>query len=374
MDTDVTDDQRALLDVSTQFMQQRCPLTTVRDPGLRDQAFADAYRRQAAELGWFSMLVPEALGGGNISGNGVLDATLIAYRRGGLLQPGSFIGTNVVACAVAAAGTPELQGQILGSLISGEAPASWAVASAADRGLTGGVTADPGPDGGLVLNGVKTAVQDVEPGSWLLVTGQGPTGPAQAVVAAGAPGVTVTPLDSLDISRRFAEVRFEQVAVPASAVVGTPGAIDDLLHTQLALAALLTTAETVGAMDHDFTMTVDYAKDRIAFGRPIGSFQAIKHLLADTSLAVEMAKAVTVAAARSLGTDDGYGPEAASIAKALVADSSIDLAQNCFQVFGGIGYTWEHDQHLYLRRMTTDAGLFGDASWHREHLCQLAGI
>ena len=127
-------------------------------------------------------------------------------------------------------------------------------------------------------------------------------------------------------------------------------------------------------MAREFEMTVDYAKDRIAFGRPIGSFQAIKHVLADTSLAVEMGKAVVLAAARSVGSRDGNGPQAASIAKALVGESGIELAQNCFQIFGGIGYTWEHDQHLYLRRLTTDAGLFGDASWHRERLCQLAGL
>jgi len=127
-------------------------------------------------------------------------------------------------------------------------------------------------------------------------------------------------------------------------------------------------------MDHDFEMTLRYAKDRIAFGRPIGSFQAIKHLLADMSLALEMSKAIVVAAARSLGTDDGYGLEAASMAKAFVGDSGVELAQNCFQIFGGIGFTWEHDQHLYLRRLTTDAALFGDPVWHRERLCQLSGL
>ena len=127
-------------------------------------------------------------------------------------------------------------------------------------------------------------------------------------------------------------------------------------------------------MDRDFSTTVQYAKDRIAFGRPIGSFQGVKHQLADTSLALEMSKAVTLAAARTVGGGDGYGPSAASMAKAFVGDAGIDLVQTCFQVYGGIGYTWEHDQHLYLRRITADAELFGDAAWHREHVCQLAGI
>ena len=371
MDTDVTEEQRALLDVSSQFMEKACPLTAVRDASQRDDT---AYRRQAAELGWFSMLVPEALGGGSVSDNAVLDATLIAYTRGMLLQPGSFVGTNVVAHALALAGSAATKADVVPALVNGEASAAWAVATATDRALDAGVDATPANGGGFTLTGVKTAVPEVDATSWLLVTARSEAGAMQALVRADAPGVTVTPLESLDLSRRFAEVRLDGVTVDAEHVVGEPGAIGDLLDRQLALAALLTAAESVGAMHHEFEMTVQYAKDRIAFGRPIGSFQAVKHLLADTSLAIEMGKSVVLAAARSLGTDDGYGSEAASIAKALVGDAAIELAQNCFQVFGGIGYTWEHDQHLYLRRLTTDAGLYGDAAWHRERLCQLAGI
>lgn len=374
MDTDVTEDQRALLDASTHFMEQSCPVATVRDAAARDDAFAAAYRRQAGEFGWFSMLVPEALGGGSISDNGVLDAALIAYARGARLQPGSFVGTNVAAFALATAGSDERRVGVLSALVAGEASASWAVAATGDSRLEGGVTARPSGDGDLVLSGTKTAVQDVETSSWLLVTCDSPAGAAQVLVRADAPGVTVMPLESLDLSRRFAEVRFDDTPAAAVAVVGTPGSIGALLDRQLAIAVTLTAAESVGAMDHEFAMTLQYAKDRIAFGRPIGSFQAVKHLLADTSLAIEMSKSVVLAAARSLGDDDGYGVEAASIAKALVGEAAVELAQNCFQVFGGIGYTWEHDQHLYLRRLTTDAGLYGDAAWHRERLCQLAGI
>jgi alkylation response protein AidB-like acyl-CoA dehydrogenase len=185
--------------------------------------------------------------------------------------------------------------------------------------------------------------------------------------------MTVTPLDSLDITRGFAEVELDGLEVPASALLGE-GDAAALVDRQLAVACVLTTAESVGAMDHDFEMALQYAKDRIAFGRPIGSFQAIKHLLADTSLMLEMSKAIVLAAANSVGTDDGYGLEAASMAKAFVGDCGIDLAQNCFQVFGGIGFTWEHDQHLYLRRVTTDSALFGAPAWHRERLCQLSGL
>lgn len=375
MDSDATEDQRALLDVSVRFMEETCPPAVVRDAERRDAAFAAGYRSQAAELGWFSMLVPEALGGGSLSGNGVLDAALIAYLRGGRLQPGAFVGTNVVADAIARAGGARLQAEVLPALVAGEASAAWALAATAGAGSpAAGVDARTDGAGGLVLSGAKTAVLDVEPGGWLLVTASSPDGPVQAVVAADAPGVGIVALDSLDLSRRFSEVRLDGVVVAADAVLGDAGSTAALVDHQLAVAATLLAAECVGAMDAEFAMTLQYAKDRIAFGRPIGSFQAIKHVLADTSLAVEMSKAITLAAARTLGSQDDHGPAAASMAKALVGDSAIDLAQNCFQVFGGIGYTWEHDQHLYLRRVTSDAGLFGDAAWHREHLCQLSGI
>jgi alkylation response protein AidB-like acyl-CoA dehydrogenase len=366
VDTVVTDEQRALLDVSTRFMEDTCPLRVVRDGAWKHDAFATSYRRQAAELGWYSMLVPESLGGGCVSGNGVLDAALIAYKRGGLLQPGSFVGTNVVAYTLAHTGSEELRETVLPSLLSGATSATWAAAGVGD----GVVDARPTDGGGLELSGVKRAVQDVVASSWLLVTCSTHDGPTQVLVAADAPGVTVTELDSLDVTRCFAEVRFDRARVPAASVLGAP----DAEGKQLAIACTLIAAESVGAMDHDFAMTVQYAKDRIAFGRPIGSFQAVKHQLADASMALEMSKAIALAAAHTVGADDDYGPQAASMAKAFVGEAGVDLAQTCFQVFGGIGYTWEHDQHLYLRRITTDAGIFGGPAWHREYLCQLAGI
>jgi alkylation response protein AidB-like acyl-CoA dehydrogenase len=376
VETDATDDQRALLEVSKRFMEDACPLRAVRDGTWQDAGFAASYRRQAADLGWFSMLVPAQLGGGSVSDNGVMDAALLASARGALLQPGSFVGTNVVAYALAHAGTDEVRREVLPALLSGEAPASWATASARPAsGPDGGVDARGLDDGGLELTGAKTAVQDVEESSWLLVTCAGDTGPTQALVPAGAPGVTVTAQDSLDLTRRFAEVRFDGVRVAPTHVVGSPGASGALIDRQLAVACTLLSAETVGAMDHDFEMTLQYAKDRIAFGRPIGSFQGVKHQLADTSLELEMSKALALAAARTVGDeDDDHGPAAASMAKSYIGDAGIALVQTCFQVFGGIGYTWEHDQHLYLRRITTDAGLLGDPAWHREHLCQQAGI
>jgi len=137
---------------------------------------------------------------------------------------------------------------------------------------------------------------------------------------------------------------------------------------------VLTVAETVGAMDENFTVALDYAKVRTAFGRPIGSFQAVKHQLADASMMLEASKGVAVAAARSVQQRADDAAEVASMAKSFVGDAAIDLTQTCWQVFGGIGYTWEHDHHLYLRRLTADASLYGQPSWHRERVCTIHGL
>jgi alkylation response protein AidB-like acyl-CoA dehydrogenase len=227
---------------------------------------------------------------------------------------------------------------------------------------------------GYRLSGDATFVEDPGPDGWFLITAAGADGPGLFLVGRDDPGLRVEPLGSLDITRTFLALHLDALDVPESSLVENDGSAADLIDSLLALACVLMTAESVGAMDHELAMTVQYAKDRIAFGRPIGSFQAVKHSLADTSLLLEMSKAIARAAAQHVGDGDGYGPQAASMAKAFVGDCGIDLAQSCFQTFGGIGFTWEHDQHLYLRRLTSDAAFFGDPVWHREHLCQLSGI
>ena len=212
--------------------------------------------------------------------------------------------------------------------MDGTRSASWAVASTDDAGHpAGGVHAEALGDGGLELTGVKTAVQDVEPSSWLLVTAQGPDGPV-----AGARGRRCRGGD-----RHRARVARRQPALrrgplrrrPGGAVrlLRAPGTVDALLTASWPSPPRSTAAETVGAMDHDFEMTLQYAKDRIAFGRPIGSFQAVKHLLADTSLALEMSKAVAWPRPARVGAEDDYGPQAASMAKAFVGEAGVELAQ-----------------------------------------------
>jgi alkylation response protein AidB-like acyl-CoA dehydrogenase len=278
---------------------------------------------------------------------------------------------NVVAWALAAAGDDRQRREVLPDLLAGESLASWAVAGAGvDWAPETGVLAEK-RRGGFVLSGAKSLVQDAHIVDWLLVATATDAGPSQFLVPAGTPGLSVTRLDGLDLSREFCQVQFRDVELPESALVGDMGGSAELMEHQLDVAVSLTVAESVGAMDRDFEVVVEYARARTAFGRPIGSFQAVKHLLADTALLLESSKSMAVAAAHAVQEQREDAAVVASMAKAFIGDSGMDLAQNCLQVLGGIGYTWEHDQHFFLRRLAADASLFGEPAWHRERICRI---
>jgi alkylation response protein AidB-like acyl-CoA dehydrogenase len=202
-------------------------------------------------------------------------------------------------------------------------------------------------------------------------TGEGLT---QFLVPADAAGVRVTPLRSLDFVRRFAAVRFEDVRVPESAVVGPVGGADPDVELQVQLAVALQCAETVGATDRVFEFTAQYAFDRYSFGRPLASYQALKHRFADMKTWLEACHATATAAARGVQEGAADAGELASVAKSYVGERSVDIIQDCVQMHGGIGVTWEHDIHLYLRRATVNREMYGTPADHRERLAAHLGM
>jgi alkylation response protein AidB-like acyl-CoA dehydrogenase len=336
--------------------------------------FDRGYLRKSAEIGWFGALVPEEFGGGSVSGAGLLDAAVIAEERGGMVQPGPFLPMNVVGFALAKAGTAEQKRLVLPELAAGESVATWALADTNGDWSPGAGVSAASTGEGFVLSGAKGFVQDACAADWLLVAASTERGLTQFLLPARTAGIHTERLDGLDLARRFGEVSFDNVFVLESEIVGTMGEADHDVECQLQVALVLSIAESVGAMNRLFDITLQYAKDRTAFGRPIGSFQAIKHLLADLSMHLEACNAGAVAAARSAQDDSDDAAEVTSMAKSYVGDHSIELAQGCLQVHGGIGYTWEHDLHMYLRRVTTNNALYGEPSWHRERLCTLNGL
>lgn len=376
MELELTNDQQLFRETTRKFLETSTPLTVVREIAAENpDGFDRGWWRRGAELGWTSMLVPEELGGGSVSGEGVLDLQLIAEEMGRLVSPGPLVPANVVAAALS---HPEAAGQhddVVAGLLSGETIATWAVAepggswSPAEAQLR----AEPGEDG-FVLRGDKTAVEAAAQADYFLVSARTGEGLTQFLVPADTPGLSVTTLESLDLVRRFGRVSFDNVHVPASAVVGQVGGAAAEIERLLQFALIMQCAEMVGAIDQVFTFTLEYSFDRFSFGRALASYQALKHRFADMKLWLEASHASSGAAARAVQAGDDNAAELVSVAKSYIGDHGPALLQDCVQMHGGIGVTWDHDLHLFIRRVTQDRVLFGTPSDHRERIATLIGL
>ena len=377
MEYDLTPDQALFRDTTRDFLDKETPLTKVRELADGPVGFDPGWWRRGAELGWTSILVAPAIGGESISGNGLADLAIVAEEMGRLVSPGPLVPVNVVAMALSHASNAAAHHLAIEQLMSGTAVASWAVYEP-DRGwdpAASQVTASR--DGGdYVLNGVKDRVDSGDQADYLLVTARGDDSSQllQFLVPATASGVTVARGQSLDMVRRFATVRLDGVRVPAASMVGTPDESAAAVARQFQTAVALQCAELAGAAGRVFEFTVQWAFDRYSFGRPLASYQALKHRFADMRLWLEACYATAAAATRAAGSDDARAAELTSVAKAYIGERATDLVQDCVQMHGGIGVTWEHDIHLYLRRVTTDRALWGTPSEHRRLLADILGV
>lgn len=360
MELELTEDQEFLRRTTHKFLAAECPISAVR--ALEDDpvGYPAEWWQRGAELGWTSMLVPAEHGGGSLSEHGLLDLVLVAEEMGRLVSPGPLVPTNVVAGAVAESGSVEQCASLLPGIISGEVVAAWCGSEPVD--------ADAGKDEGFVLRGSCAPVEAGAQAQQLLVAVRTEGGLTQVLVPAGAPGVTVTPMQSLDLVRRYADVHLDGVAVPAEAVLGDVGGADDDIERQLQVAVVLQCAETVGAADRVLEMTLDYVGDRYSFGRPLSSYQALKHRFADMKMWLEACHATASAAARAVARADERAGELVSAAKSYIAPHASEIIQDCVQMHGGIGVTWEHDLHLYLRRVTVNRATYGTPADHRERI------
>jgi alkylation response protein AidB-like acyl-CoA dehydrogenase len=361
------DDQVLLRDTTRRFLADRHPLAALRPVLEADEVVDRGVWRDGAELGWTSMLVPTDFGGGSITNQPLVDLLVIAEELGRVLYPGPFLPTNVVADAIVRFGTDVTRKELLPGIAAGETLAAWCLSG--DGGVDAAsvdVTLTP-DDSGYRLDGRARYVQGAAVADVLLVAVNG-DGPSHLLVPATAPGVSVHVRGGLDLTRRFGDVRFDGVHVESGA--GLVGGAE-IRERALALATVLQAAEIVGAADHLFAATVQYAKDRVQFGRPIGSFQAIKHRLADLHLSLEAMRAASHYAALAFGDGFPDGDESVAVAGAYVTEAYAHLCGEALQIHGGIGFTWEHDLHLFMRRAKVDQVLYGDPAWHRERLLRL---
>ena len=362
-------DQEFFRETTAKFLAALTPVEELRRR--RDDAagFDREYWRRGAELGWTSLLVAEDHGGGSISGEGVVDLTVIAHEFGHAAAPGPLMSTNVVAAALNDTGTHP---DVLAGLLGGTTIATWCIAEPAPNARLGAIGLEIRVDGDdLVLDGVKRPVESANEADHLLVTGRTGDGLTQVLVARDAAGVSVEPMQTVDLTRRYAAVRFDGVRVPASALVGAVGAAAEQVERQLQLGLVILNAEAVGAMQAAFDMTVEWAFDRYSFGRPLASYQELKHRFADMKSWLEGSHAISDAAAAAVQASAPEARELVSVAKAFIGDYGAELLQDCVQMHGGIGVTFEHDLHLFLRRVTVDRALLGTPSEHRQRIATI---
>jgi alkylation response protein AidB-like acyl-CoA dehydrogenase len=374
VDFQITDDQQLLQETTRKFLESTAPLEAVRRIADDEPAgFSRPWWERGAELGWTSLLVPEADGGGSVSDHGLLDLVLVAEEMGRLVSPGPLAPTNVMAEALGRRGTAEQRSRYLPGLIDGTTVAAWCLGTDAAGFDPGGEVTATRSGPGFVLEGVTGPVEAAGQADIVLVTARTEGGVGQFVVPTDAAGVGVEGARSLDLVRRFAQVRFDRVEVGPDAVLGEGDAAGEVEH-QLQTAVVLQCAEMAGAIDRAFEFTVEYASDRYSFGRPLSSYQALKHRFADMKLWLEASHASAGAAARSVDADSASAPELVSVAKAYIGERGPAILQDCVQLHGGIGVTWDHDLHLYLRRVVVDRSQMGTPREHRERIAVTMGM
>jgi alkylation response protein AidB-like acyl-CoA dehydrogenase len=382
VDLDLTPDQEALVDAARAVLAATCSPGAAR---ARTEALlagrprpADPLWARAVELGWCALAVPEAHGG---LGLGAVEAALLAEELGRALAPGPLLPTLAVLTPAlresAAAESPAaaVAGERLAAVASGACTGTLAVAEAGGA-LDPAVwrtTAVATTGGAVRLTGEKEMVWEAPTCGELVVGAVAPDGePGVYLVPAAA--ATVTEVATVDGSRTFARVRLDGVEVPADRVLAPPGPGSGVLERVVQHATLAAAMDAVGAATAAFEATVAYAREREQFGRPIGSFQAIKHKAADMLVALERARALGRFAALCVAEDDDRRALAVAMAKAAAGDVAARVGRETIQVHGGIGFTWEHDAHLYVRRLLADDALFGTAPAQRARVADLLGV
>jgi alkylation response protein AidB-like acyl-CoA dehydrogenase len=375
--TDVASPEQILFATTAQaFLDKEASLHHVRDLHARNISFEKDWWQRAAELGWAGLLVPEELGGGSVSGDGVADLALIAERSGRTVAPGPLHPVSVVLAGLTDA--PAGHEDTIGALVAGELVASWAVYEPngpfAPRHSSRPYRTTATPTAaGYRIDGVKDRVEAGAQSGVLLVVADCRGQVRQFLVPTGAPGVTLTPQNSVDMVKRYARVQFEGVEVPSSAAVGTTHQAAALIERQRQIALILQCAELVGILDAVLGFTALWALDRHSFGRPLASYQVLKHRFADMKMWFEACRATTAAAVAAVSERSPDAELLVTVAKAYVAERAPVMLQECVQLHGGIGVTWEHDLHLYVRRVALYRALFGSPEDHHRSVYALSG-
>ncbi|MCZ6781965.1 MAG: acyl-CoA/acyl-ACP dehydrogenase [Proteobacteria bacterium] len=376
-----TEEQDLLRREVRHYLGQRCPMKQVRQLMGTPEGYSPELWKEWGELGWLGITVPEEYGGAGLKW---IDLVVLLEEAGRALYPSPLTSSALAGAALCDLGSPEQKREWLPSLADGSRIGTLALLEA-DGDLTpNGIQLRGEPDGdGFLLRGEKRFVTDPVSADLFVVafrTGTG-TGDADgdadltlALVDADAPGVHARTFPTLDQTKRLGTLDLDGVRVAGDALLGEPGAAGSTLARLLDLGAVAVAAEMIGAAEAALDLTVQYAKQRVQFGSPIGRFQGVKHPLAEMYVQVESSKSLLYYAAWALDDDPEQVPRAASLAKAYLSDAFARIGIDGIQLHGTLGYTEEHDIQLYLKRSKWARPMFGDASYHYERVASLRGL
>lgn len=366
-----TDEQEELRKTVRSFLENKSSEEAVREMMETEDGYDPAVWSQMGEqMGLQGLSIPEEFGG---SGYGFVELGIVLEEMGRALLCAPFFSTAVLAAnTLLQSGDDAAKAKYLPGIASGETIATLAYTEPSGKWDESGITMEATKTGdGYTLSGTKSFVLDGHAADLILVAAKTAAGTSLFAVQGDAAGLTKTNLSTMDQTRKQAKLDFDNT--PAE-LIGEEGKGWDTLETVLDLAAVALAAEEVGGAQKVLEMAVDYAKVRVQFGRPIGSFQAIKHKCADMLLEVESAKSAAYYGMWCASEMNDELPSTASLAKAYCSEAYFHAAAENIQIHGGIGFTWEHPAHLYFKRAKSSELLFGDPTYHREQLAQRIGI
>jgi len=372
MDFAFSEEQEMLRQSVRDFLAKECGSKVVRRLMDSADAYDAALWKKIADLGWTALGIPESYGGVG----GFLDLIVVFEEAGRALLPGPFFATMGLAVpALLEAGSEAQKKEVLSAIAAGSARATLAFTEPSGRWDANGISLSAKPvGGGWTLNGVKLFVADADHADYIVVAartrGEGEDGVSLFLVKGRPRGMTVTQLKTLDMTRRWSEIRFDGVELGPEALMGQPNKAWAPLKRALEWGTAALCAEMMGGAQRVLEMSTEYAKTRQQFGKPIGIYQAVSHKLADMLVQTESGRSATYYAAWTVEADAPDRSVAASMAKAYVSDAYRKVAGDGIQVHGGIGFTWEHDMHLYFKRAKASEVTLGDATYHRELVAQ----
>ncbi|MBH55308.1 MAG: acyl-CoA dehydrogenase [Opitutaceae bacterium] len=366
MNFDLNKTQQLLQESAQTFFTRECPITKVREIMESENGHDSALWNGIAEQGWTGLTLPEEFDGLGLS---YVDLAAVSEEMGRACAPSAFLATSWASALIAASGNADLKSKLLPDLALGESIATVALQEDGSNWDSFSIQMKAeSADSGVTLTGTKRLVMDAAVANAILVVARKGDDLIVAVVDPSAEGLEITPTEGMDLTRRFYQLVFSNVA---GEILASGEAAENALKQSIQTGIIIACADLLGGMDWVLKTTVEYAQSRQQFGKPIGSYQAVQHQCADMLLLSESSRSAAYYAAWALNEGDDEANQAINIAKAYCSEAARVIGNCGIQIHGGIGFTWEHDLHIYYKRAKSNELIFGDPTHHREKLAQL---